>query len=90
MIYWLLVIQTISEALMAAIRSTKIINSVGLGEFCKSRRQELGLTQEQVALGANVSRRFVYGLEHGKESLQFDKVCKVLTILSVNILLERR
>jgi y4mF family transcriptional regulator len=75
---------------MATGRTTKIIDSKGLAEFAKSRRRELGLTQEQVAQGANVSRRFVYELEHGKATLQFDKICNVLTILSLDILIARR
>jgi transcriptional regulator with XRE-family HTH domain len=75
---------------MTTTQATKIINGEGLADFARTRRRELKLTQEQVALGANVSRRFVHELEHGKATLQFDKVCNVLTILSVNILLERR
>jgi len=70
--------------------ATKIINSSGLAAFAKKRRRALGLTQEQVASGANVSRRFIYDLEHGKSALQFDKVCSVLTILSVDINLQER
>jgi transcriptional regulator with XRE-family HTH domain len=69
---------------------TKIINSAGLATFVTKRRRELGLTQEQIALGANVSRRFIYDLEHGKPALQFDKVCNVLVILSVDIILQKR
>jgi transcriptional regulator with XRE-family HTH domain len=70
--------------------ATKIINSTGLAAFAKKRRRALGLSQEQVALGANVSRRFIYDLEHGKPALQFDKVCAVLVILSVDIILQER
>jgi predicted transcriptional regulator len=70
--------------------TTKIIDSAGLATFVAKRRRELGLTQELVALGANVSRRFVYDLEHGKPALQFDKVCKVLVILSVDVMLQGR
>jgi y4mF family transcriptional regulator len=75
---------------MATDTTAKIINSAALAEFTRSRRRELGLTQDQVALGANVSRRFVYELEHGKPTLQFDKVCNVLTILSIDIMLKGR
>jgi len=75
---------------MQSSNMTKIINSSGLSAFIKERRRSLGLTQEQVALGANVSRRFIYDLEHGKPALQFDKVCAVLTILSVDIILQER
>jgi y4mF family transcriptional regulator len=70
--------------------ATKIINSAGLATFVRKRRRELGLTQEQVALGANVSRRFIYDLEHGKPALQFDKVSNVLVILSVDVILQGR
>ena len=76
--------------LMIGSVGTKIINSSGLAAFAKKRRRELGLTQEQLALGANVSRRFIYDLEHGKPALYFDKVCAVLVILSVDIVLQER
>ena len=82
--------RSVSKVAMKNRVATKIINSSGLADFVKKRRGVLGLTQEQVALGANVSRRFIYDLEHGKPALQFDKVCAVLTILSSDILLQER
>jgi y4mF family transcriptional regulator len=48
--------------------------------FVKSRRTQLGLTQEQLAERAGVGLRFVRDLEQGKESLQLDKVNQVLLL----------
>ena len=48
--------------------------------FVKSRRQTLGLTQEDLALRAGVGLRFVRDLEQGKKSLRMDKVDQVLAL----------
>ena len=48
--------------------------------FVKSRRQSLGLTQEDLALRAGVGLRFVRDLEQGKKSLRMDKVDQVLAL----------
>lgn len=46
--------------------------------FVKERRKSLGLTQQELALRANVGLRFVRDLEQGKESLRLDKVNNIL------------
>jgi y4mF family transcriptional regulator len=48
--------------------------------FVKSRRQSLGLTQEDLALRAGVGLRFIRDLEQGKKSLRMDKVDQVLAL----------
>ncbi|MEX2601518.1 MAG: helix-turn-helix domain-containing protein [Balneolaceae bacterium] len=42
-------------------------------DFVKSRRDQLGLTQKELAERAGVGLRFVRDLEQGKESLRLDK-----------------
>jgi y4mF family transcriptional regulator len=49
-------------------------------EFVKNRRNQLGLTQKELAERAGVGLRFVRDLEQGKESLQVDKVNQVLAL----------
>jgi len=49
-------------------------------DFVKNRREQLGLTQQELADRAGVGLRFVRDLEQGKESLRLDKVNQVLVL----------
>jgi y4mF family transcriptional regulator len=49
-------------------------------DFVKTRREQLGLTQQELADRAGVGLRFVRDLEQGKESLRLDKVNQVLAL----------
>lgn len=51
------------------------------GVALRSRRKALGLTQEDLADLADVSLRFVHELEHGKQTVQLDKLLAVLNAL---------
>jgi y4mF family transcriptional regulator len=55
----------------------------------RSRRRHLGLRQDELADLAGVSERFVYALEHGKDSVQLDKVLAVLSALGLHLELHR-
>jgi y4mF family transcriptional regulator len=48
--------------------------------FVKTRKNQLGLTQKDLAERAGVGLRFIRDLEQGKESLQLDKVNQVLAL----------
>ena len=63
-----------------------------IGEFAsavRSRRRQLRLRQDELADLAGVSERFVYALEHGKQSVQLDKVVAVLSALGLHLELHR-
>ena len=49
-------------------------------QLIKSRRQMLGLTQQDLAKKSGVGLRFVRDLEQGKKSLRMDKVNQVLAL----------
>lgn len=49
-------------------------------KFLKSKRKEVGLTQEELALKAGVGLQFVRDLEQGKRALRLDKVNQVLIL----------
>ena len=53
-------------------------------DFVESLREQLGLTQQDLANRAGVWLRFVRDLEQGKESLQLDKENQVLTLFGHN------
>ncbi len=63
---------------------------LSLGDFVRRRRQANGLTQAQLALMANVGRRFVSDLENGKPSLVLDKVDLVLKVFGKRLGLVER
>lgn len=60
-----------------------------LATALRARRRRLGLRQDDVADLAGVSERFVYALEHGKQSAQLDKVVAVLYALGLHLELRR-
>ncbi|HUI07163.1 MAG TPA: helix-turn-helix domain-containing protein [Verrucomicrobiae bacterium] len=56
-----------------------------LKDIVKEHRKLSGLTQAQVAKLAGVGKTVVYDIEHGKESIQYDTLTKILRVLNVSI-----
>lgn len=50
----------------------------------------MGLRQEDVARLAGVSRATVIAIEQGRETLQVDKLRRVLEVLDLVLVIERR
>ena len=51
-----------------------------LGQFVKTKRTAVKLTQPELAEKAGVGLRFLRELEQGKETLRLDKVNQVLNL----------
>jgi y4mF family transcriptional regulator len=51
-----------------------------LSEFVKSKRKQLGLTQEEFAEKAGVALTVIRKIEQGKENLSLSKVNQVLSM----------
>ncbi|MEP7195499.1 MAG: helix-turn-helix transcriptional regulator [Saprospiraceae bacterium] len=51
-----------------------------LGEFVKTKRNAVKLTQPELAEKAGVGLRFIREVEQGKETLRLDKVNQVLKL----------
>ena len=51
-----------------------------LAEFVKSRRKEVGLTQQEFAERAGVALTVIRKIEQGKTNLNMDKVNRVLAM----------
>jgi y4mF family transcriptional regulator len=51
-----------------------------IGKFIKEKRKSVNLTQPELAEKAGVGLRFVRELEHGKKTVQLDKVNQVLAL----------
>ena len=56
-----------------------------LGNFVKTKRKLVKLTQPELAEKAGVGLRFVRELEQGKESLRLDKVNQVLQLFGYQV-----
>lgn len=58
-----------------------VSNARDLGLLIRSRRQELGLTQVEVARLSGVSRQWLIQVEQGKGTAEFDRVIRLLRVL---------
>jgi y4mF family transcriptional regulator len=59
-----------------------------IGLLVKKTRKALGVTQKNLALTTNTGLRFIIELEHGKPTLQLEKVLTILKILGIKITIE--
>jgi HTH-type transcriptional regulator / antitoxin HipB len=60
----------------------------GISEIIKAHRRIAGLSQAELAKLAGVGKTVVFDLEHGKESIRYDTLTKVLSVLNVTIRFE--
>ena len=63
----------------------QIQNTTDIGQTIQTYRKKQGLTQEDLALLANVGRRFVIELEQGKQTAQIGKILQVLHALGIGL-----
>lgn len=56
-----------------------------IGNYVKTQRKKLGLTQEEFAVRAGLGLRFVRELEQGKETVRMDKVNKALRMFGKEV-----
>jgi HTH-type transcriptional regulator / antitoxin HipB len=66
-----------------------------LNDIVRQHRRLSGLSQAELAKLAGVGKTVVFDIEHGKESVQFDTLKKVLAALNIQLvpqspILERR
>jgi transcriptional regulator with XRE-family HTH domain len=63
-----------------------IVNSRDLGQRIRARRKEVGLTAEEAARAAGVSRRLLLELEQGKrDNVSLAKVLDILSALGLRM-----
>ncbi len=65
----------------------ELSNAADIAKIVKSERKTQRITQVQLSQLANVGLRFVRDIEDGKQSLQFDKLLRVLETLGISVLL---
>lgn len=60
-----------------------VSNARDLGLLVRHRRDELGLTQAEVASRSGVSRQWLIQVEQGKGTAEFDRVIRLLRVLGL-------
>lgn len=56
-----------------------------LKDIIRNHRRLSGLTQLELAKLAGVGKTVVFDVEHGKESIRFDTLTKILAILNISL-----
>lgn len=59
-----------------------------LKSIVRQHRRLSGLSQADLAKLAGVGKTVVFDIEHGKESIQFDTLKKVLAVLNIKFILQ--
>lgn len=68
----------------------QITSELDLGASIRGRRNELELTQGELADVSSVTLRFVSELERGKATAQYDGIRRVLAALGLDLFVEPR
>lgn len=55
------------------------------GEKISHARQKLGMSQEKLALEANIDRTYISDIEKGKRNVSLDIACKIAKALNSHI-----
>ena len=59
-----------------------------IGKMVLFHRQKSGLSRMKLAEISGISKTVIYDIEHGKSSVQFDSINKVLQTLNIKIKFE--
>ena len=68
----------------------KINNTKTLGETIRARRKELHYTQAYLAEFTGLSVTFISGVERGKTTAEIEKIIRLINVLGLNLLVEKR
>ena len=83
-------IETIPIGHFPETTNKAIQSTAELGQLARERRQELALTQLDVAGLSNTGNRFIVELEQGKSTLQLQKVLDVLNLLGLEVVIRAK
>ena len=68
----------------------KVTDPAQLGQMIRERRKELGYTQSYISEFTGFSVSFISDLENGKETAEIGKTMTLISLLGLDIKLERR
>jgi y4mF family transcriptional regulator len=71
-------------------RETLLSELPELSIFVRTRREQLGYTQEQLAFRSGLNLRFIREFELGKKTARLDKVMQLLEFLGADLKVELR
>lgn len=69
-------------------KEIKASNSNDIGNIIKNTRNELGVTQRNLALTSGTGLRFIIELEQGKPTCQLEKALTVLRTLGLQLVIK--
>ena len=69
---------------------TRVFETADIGKLARKKRNELGMTQTQLANVSGNGTRFISELENGKPTMQIGKVIDTLHILGFDIFISER
>ena len=68
----------------------KINNTKTLGETIRERRKELHYTQAYLSEFTGLSVTFISDVERGKTTAEIEKIIRLINVLGLNLLVEKR
>ncbi len=68
----------------------KITDSKILGQEIRARRKELGYTQAYLSEATGFSVTFISDVERGKPTAEIEKTIRLINILGLDLLVEKR
>ena len=68
----------------------KITDSKILGQEIRARRKELGYTQAYLSEATGFSVTFISDVERGKQTAEIEKTSRLINILGLDLLVEKR
>ena len=69
---------------------TIVKDTLEIGNVIRLKRKETHLTQARVAAMCNVGLRFISDLENGKKTVEIGKALKVINVLGLRLILQKR
>lgn len=70
--------------------SAQVMTAKDVGVYLRSVRKDIGLTQGELAYISGVGLSFIHDLEHGKDTVQFDSLMKVVNRLGCDLHISQR
>ncbi len=68
----------------------RILDSASLGQTIRDRRKELGYTQAYLSEFTGLSITFISDVERGKKTAEIEKIIKLLHVLGLDLIVEKR
>ena len=74
-----------SRANLKYVKSTAMAAKHTISQIVRLHREVAQLTRLELSMLAGVGKTVIFDIEHGKESIRFDTLCRVLSALNVSL-----